>query len=51
LPLRLRELKHWPTSPSIWPGRRKQYIDHVLHACQGDKAAAATLGIDISRLG
>jgi len=52
LPLRLRELKHWPTLADFAAGQEKQYIDRVLHACRGDKTVAATvLGIDLSRLG
>lgn len=52
LPLRLRELKHWPTLAEFLAGQEKQYIDQVLHACRGDKAAAAkVLGVDPDRLG
>lgn len=52
LPLRLRELKHWPTLNEYLSGQEKQYIDHVLHTCKGDKAAAAkVLGVELSRLG
>jgi DNA-binding NtrC family response regulator len=52
LPLRLRELKHWPTLAEFTAGQEKQYMDRVLHACHGDKAAAArVLGVDIARLG
>jgi two-component system response regulator HydG len=52
LPLRLRELKDWPTLAEFMSGQEKQYMDRVLHACRGDKAAAAkVLGIDPSRLG
>jgi DNA-binding NtrC family response regulator len=52
LPLRLRELKHWPTLAEFLGGQEKQYIDHVLTTCKGDKAAAAkVLGIDVSKLG
>jgi len=52
LPLRLRELKHWPTLAEYLSGQEKQYLDSVLHACRGDKAAAAKiLGVDVSRLG
>ena len=51
LPLRLRELKHWPTLAEFLGGQEKQYIDHVLQTCKGDKAAAAqVLGIDPSRI-
>ena len=52
LPLRLRELKHWPTLAEYLAGQEKQYIDLVRHACRDDKAAAAKmLGIDASKLG
>ncbi len=52
LPLRLRELKHWPALAEFLTGQEKQYIDMVLHACRGDKTAAAkVLGVDFARLG
>jgi two-component system response regulator HydG len=52
LPLRLRELKNWPTLAEYLAGQEKQYIDHVLHQSKGDKAAAAkVLGLDVSKLG
>ncbi len=52
LPLRLRELKHWPTLEEYLVGQRRQYIDSVLHASHGDKAAAAkVLGIDVAKFG
>ena len=52
LPLRLRELKHWPTLAEFITGQERQYTDRVLRACRGDKAAAAkVLGIDASKLG
>lgn len=52
LPLRLRELKHWPPLNEYLAGQEKQYIDLVLHACRNDKAAAAkVLGIDVGRMG
>ncbi len=52
LPLRLRELKHWPSLAEYMAGQEKQYIDLVLHACRDDKAAAAkVLGIDVSKIG
>jgi len=52
LPLRLRELKHWPTLAEFLSGQEKQYTDHVLTTCKGDKAAAAkVLGVDVSNLG
>lgn len=52
LPLRLRELKHWPPLAEYLAGQEKQYIDMVLHACRNDRAAAAkVLGIEAGRLG
>ena len=52
LPLRLRELKHWPPLAEYLAGQEKQYIDMVLHASHGDKAAAAkVLGVDAAKLG
>jgi two-component system, NtrC family, response regulator HydG len=52
LPLRLRELKHWPPLAEYLAGQEKQYIDLVLHVCRDDKAAAAkVLGVDIAKLG
>jgi DNA-binding NtrC family response regulator len=51
LPLRLRELKHWPSLAEFLVGQEKQYVDQVLHACRGDKAVAAkVLGVDAGRL-
>jgi two-component system response regulator HydG len=52
LPLRLRELKHWPTLAEYLSGQEKQYLDLVLHASRDDKVAAAkVLGVDESKLG
>jgi two-component system response regulator HydG len=52
LPLRLRELKHWPTLAEFLDGQEKQYMDRVLTTCNGDKPAAAkVLGIDVGKLG
>ena len=52
LPLRLRELKHWPTLAEYLAGQEKQYIDHVLHTTREDKSAAAkVLGVDEGKLG
>jgi DNA-binding NtrC family response regulator len=52
LPLRLREVKHWPTLAEFLSGQEKQYLDLVLNACNGDKATAAkVLGIEVSKLG
>ncbi|HUR58652.1 MAG TPA: response regulator [Opitutaceae bacterium] len=52
LPLRLRELKLWPSLAEYLSGQEKQYIDMVVHACRNDKAAAAkVLGVDLARIG
>src|SRR4051812_789356 len=52
LPLRLRQLKDWPALTDYLSGQEKQYIDMVLHACRGDKAAAAkVLKVDVAKLG
>jgi DNA-binding NtrC family response regulator len=52
LPLRLREIKNWPTLADYMAGQEKQYLDRVVHACRGDKEVAANvLGIDVARLG
>jgi len=52
LPLRVHELKNWPTLADYLAGQEKQYMARVLHASDGDKARAAkALGIDPARLG
>ncbi|MSU70095.1 MAG: sigma-54-dependent Fis family transcriptional regulator [Opitutaceae bacterium] len=52
LPVRLRELQHWPSLAEYLAGQEKQYVDMVLHASRGDKTAAAkVLGVDASKLG
>jgi two-component system response regulator HydG len=52
LPMRLREPEHWPNLAEYLAGQQKQYLDMVLHACQGDKARAAkVLGVDAAKLG
>jgi DNA-binding NtrC family response regulator len=51
LPLRVHELKDWPTLADYLAGQEKQYVARVLHACGGDKAKAAqALGIDPTKL-
>ena len=51
LPLRLREVKSWPPLADYLAGQEKQYIEMVVHACRGDKAAAAKiLGVDTAKL-
>ena len=50
LPLRIHELKDWPTLGDYLAGQEKQYVARVLNACQGDKARAAkALGIAASQ--
>ncbi|MDO8542513.1 MAG: response regulator [Opitutaceae bacterium] len=52
LPVRVRQLKDWPPLTEYLAGQEKQYIDLVMHACRGEKAAAAkVLGVEVSRLG
>ena len=52
LPLRLREMKHWPSLNDYLTGQEKQYVDMVVRACHGDKTEAANvLGVDVSRIG
>ena len=52
LPLRVHEVKHWPSLAEYLAGQERQYLDQVLHATRGDRAAAArVLGIDASRFG
>ena len=52
LPLRVHELKLWPTLADYLAGQEKQYVARVLHACAGDRAKAAqTLGVDPAKLG
>ena len=52
LPLRLKEMKHWPPLAEYLAGQEKQYCELVVHACRGDKAAAAkVLGVDVAKLG
>lgn len=51
LPMRLREMKHWPSLSEYLSGQEKQYVEMVVHACGGDKAAAAkVLGIEAAVL-
>jgi two-component system, NtrC family, response regulator HydG len=50
LPLRVHELKHWPTLADYLAAKEKLYVARVLRATGGDKAKAAQLlGIDPSR--
>ena len=51
LPLRLRELKHWPTLAEYLTGQGKQYTDMVLHACRNDRTTASkVLGIQLEKI-
>ena len=48
LPLRLRELKEWPSLATYLEGQQKQYVDMVLRACRGDaEAASKILGVEV----
>jgi two-component system response regulator HydG len=50
LPLRVQDMKQWPTLADYLAGQEKQYIARVLHACQGDKVRAArALGVEPTR--
>ena len=52
LPLRLREVRAWPSLADYLKGQERHYVDQVLQACRGDKAAAAkVLGVPPDRLG
>ena len=51
LPMRLREVRHWPTLAEYLAGQEKQYKEMVLHACKGDlPKAAEVLGVDAGKL-
>ena len=51
LPLRLLEAEQWPKLEAYLAGQEKQYIEMVLHACQGDKGRAArVLGVGMNKL-
>lgn len=51
LPLKVREVKDWPTLADYLAGQEKLYIARVLNASGGDKVRAArALGIDPARL-
>jgi two-component system response regulator HydG len=52
LPLRLRELKNWPSLSEYLSGQEKQYREMVLRACRGNKAEVAkVLGVEPAVLG
>ncbi len=51
LPLRVHEVKDWPSLADYLAGQEKQYVARVLHACGGDKAKAGkALGIDPTKI-
>jgi DNA-binding NtrC family response regulator len=51
LPMRLKEVKKWPSLTDYLAGQQKQYVDMVVHACGDDKAKAAkVLGIEVSKI-
>ena len=51
LPMRLKEVKKWPSLTDYLAGQQKQYVDMVVHACNDDKAKAAkVLGIDAAKI-
>ncbi len=51
LPLRLKEVRTWPSLDDYLAGQRKLYIDNVLRACRGDSARAArVLGLPATAL-
>jgi DNA-binding NtrC family response regulator len=51
LPMRLKEVKKWPSLADYLAGQQKQYVDMVVHACGDDKAKAAkVLGIDVAKI-
>lgn len=51
LPMRLKELQRWPSLKDYLAGQQRQYMEMVLHACRGDRAAAAkVLGVEPAAL-
>ncbi len=51
LPLRLKEVKKWPSLADYLAGQQKQYVAMVVHACGEDKAKAAkVLGIEAAKI-
>ena len=51
LPVRLREVKSWPSLAEYLAGQERQYIEMVKHACKDNLAEAAkVLGVDVSKL-
>jgi len=51
LPMRVHELKDWPTLADYLASQQKQYIDRVVRTCHNDKVAAAkVLGIEPEKI-
>jgi len=51
LPMRLKEVKKWPSLADYLAGQQKQYVDMVVHACGDDKTKAAkVLGIEAAKI-
>jgi DNA-binding NtrC family response regulator len=51
LPMRLKEVKKWPSLADYLAGQQKQYIEMVVHACGDDKTKAAkVLGIEAAKI-
>jgi type II secretory pathway component PulF len=51
LPLRIRDVSAWPSLADYLARQERQYLDMVLHACRGDRQAAArVLGVEAGKL-
>ncbi|MFH1497535.1 MAG: sigma-54 dependent transcriptional regulator [Verrucomicrobiota bacterium] len=51
IPLRIKDLKSWPTLADFLAREEKHYVEQVLRACRGDKdLAAQILGIEPDRI-
>ena len=51
IPLRIKDLKSWPSLADFLAGEEKRYVEQVLRACRGDKALASQiLGIEPDRI-
>lgn len=51
LPLRIRDVSAWPSLADYLARQERQYLDMVLHACRGDREAAArVLGVEAGKL-
>lgn len=51
LPMKLKEVRQWPSLADYLAGQEKRYVDSVLRACRGDKAKAAkVLGVSAEQL-